>query len=646
MESFEFKYPRVAFLSGCRTGQAGDEGQVGSMAETLVRQGIPAVLGWGRPVLDSTGTMAAAHLYQRLAEGYPIAQGLASTYRRLRKEKTPDWHLLRLYARSQAWGRVTESPEEYIPFREPVQAQFLDAENKVRVATAEEFVGQRRLLQRCLRQLRSRKYLGILLHGLGGVGKSTVAARLLERLSGYTPMVIYRYFDTQKLERLLREQCLSEKGQEILNSKLPLTQRLTLFLQDGLNQEEQKFCFVLDDFEANLEATSDGQQVLQPKVVEPLMSLLKAVAGSSAMGHRFLITSRYDVTFPELDSRLEREPVAALRGADLQKKCQRLEAFQRQSAVNIELKKQAQSIADGNPRLLEWLDIVLREPELDKDKILNRMAAEEKRFRESILAEELLKQQSEELVKMLSSGRVFELPVPEEAISAVCTDIGEWKQHLQRAVTLGLLEASQFRGQTSYRVPQILAGLLPSIERPEVFQTAAEVLDRLWWQTKKANEEQCLEIYRLAKVAGKKEIVIDISADLGRQWQEQGRYRDAIPLYETNLEMTRKLLGEDHPAVATSLNNLALLYKDQGRYEAAEPLLIQALELIRKLLGEDHPAVATSLNNLAALYNDQGRYDEAEPLYLQALEICERVLGVNHPNTQTIRQNLQMMKQT
>jgi hypothetical protein len=44
-------------------------------------------------------------------------------------------------------------------------------------------------------------------------------------------------------------------------------------------------------------------------------------------------------------------------------------------------------------------------------------------------------------------------------------------------------------------------------------------------------------------------------------------------------------------------------------------LYLQALELSKRLLGEDHPHVATSLNNLAGLYDSQGRYDQAEPLY-------------------------------
>jgi hypothetical protein len=56
-------------------------------------------------------------------------------------------------------------------------------------------------------------------------------------------------------------------------------------------------------------------------------------------------------------------------------------------------------------------------------------------------------------------------------------------------------------------------------------------------------------------------------------------------------------------------------------------------------LGDDHPAVAQSLHNLAGLYQSQGRYAEAEPLYLQTLAILMEKLGADHPNTQTGWQN-------
>jgi tetratricopeptide (TPR) repeat protein len=92
--------------------------------------------------------------------------------------------------------------------------------------------------------------------------------------------------------------------------------------------------------------------------------------------------------------------------------------------------------------------------------------------------------------------------------------------------------------------------------------------------------------------------------------------------------------------VATFLNNLAALYKSQGRYTEAEPLYLEALDLKKRLLGDNHPHVATFLNNLAAaLYKSQGRYTEAEPLYLEAINIATQVLGENHPHTQTVYRN-------
>ena len=73
--------------------------------------------------------------------------------------------------------------------------------------------------------------------------------------------------------------------------------------------------------------------------------------------------------------------------------------------------------------------------------------------------------------------------------------------------------------------------------------------------------------------------------------------------------------------MATSLNNLALLYKAQGQYAQAEPLYKRALAIDEKALGPDHPDVAVSLNNLAALYRAMNRDDEAEPLEQRAARI-------------------------
>src|SRR5450631_2452208 len=90
-------------------------------------------------------------------------------------------------------------------------------------------------------------------------------------------------------------------------------------------------------------------------------------------------------------------------------------------------------------------------------------------------------------------------------------------------------------------------------------------------------------------------------------------------------------LGPEHPHTATSLNNLADLYKSQGWYARAEPLYLRALQIYEQHLGPEHPHTATSLNNLADLYENQGKYAEAEQLHLRALQIYKQHLGPEHP---------------
>ncbi len=96
---------------------------------------------------------------------------------------------------------------------------------------------------------------------------------------------------------------------------------------------------------------------------------------------------------------------------------------------------------------------------------------------------------------------------------------------------------------------------------------------------------------------------------------KQGKYREAIPLEEKAVELAKRVRGTEHPDTATSLNNLALLYKHINEYAKAEPLHQEALRIRQKVLGPEHSETATSLNNLAELYQDMGEYAKAE-LYL------------------------------
>ena len=124
---------------------------------------------------------------------------------------------------------------------------------------------------------------------------------------------------------------------------------------------------------------------------------------------------------------------------------------------------------------------------------------------------------------------------------------------------------------------------------------------------------------------------------------------DAEPLLKDALEMYKRLFkGQDHPDLAQSLNNLALLYQLQEKLGDAEPLFKDALEMYKRLSNsQDHPKLATSLNNLASLYYDQDKPSDAEPLYKDALEMYKRLFkGQDHPDLARSLNNLAVLYST
>ena len=124
------------------------------------------------------------------------------------------------------------------------------------------------------------------------------------------------------------------------------------------------------------------------------------------------------------------------------------------------------------------------------------------------------------------------------------------------------------------------------------------------------------------------------------QLYHEGKFKEAIPLAEKLVVLTKRAKGGEHPDTATSLNNLAMLYQAMGDYVKAKLLFKEALEIRQNVLGQEHPDTAQSINNLAMLYQAMGDYTKAEPLFKEALQIRQKVLGPEHPDTAQSLNNL------
>jgi tetratricopeptide (TPR) repeat protein len=107
-------------------------------------------------------------------------------------------------------------------------------------------------------------------------------------------------------------------------------------------------------------------------------------------------------------------------------------------------------------------------------------------------------------------------------------------------------------------------------------------------------------------------------------------------LHERALAIREKVLGPEHAATADSLNNLAIALYSKGDYEDARITNERALAIREKVLGPEHPATAKSLNNLAMALQRQGNVLRAKPLFERALQIAEKAFGPEHPATALI----------
>jgi tetratricopeptide (TPR) repeat protein len=119
--------------------------------------------------------------------------------------------------------------------------------------------------------------------------------------------------------------------------------------------------------------------------------------------------------------------------------------------------------------------------------------------------------------------------------------------------------------------------------------------------------------------------------DLAQGYRAEGKYGDALALYERTLQIYESLYGDQSEELAQTLDGEAELYKALGDYGHAEPLLLNSLQMRKKLLPADSSDIGQTENDLGELYTLTGAYHKAEPLLLDAFSIRQK-LGQETPD--------------
>lgn len=365
------------------------------LARELLARGVPAVLAMTEAVTDHYATELAAETYEALARAeHPDPLTALSNARRTleaRRRRLPDntpramwpeWATpalfltgppLPLFDRTHGADRVPVAPEVVL-------------DEGMVVRKVGEFVGRRTELRRLLSALRNPQRAGVLVHGIGGVGKSTLAAelmhhygiqnRLIVPVSATTTRTVDAVLET--LRQRLNTYCLAADLLEtdplrrvavaLTDARSPWRDRWELVRQIVLPR--LPVLMIVDNAEDLLTRTPSGDS-RQPSDAE-LADLLAAWTAASPRT-RLLVTSRYPFSLPQrAHGRLTAHHLGPLSLAETRKLIWRLPGLDALSPAD---QHRAYTDVGGHPRALEYLDALLRGGQARFPDIAARMEA-------------------------------------------------------------------------------------------------------------------------------------------------------------------------------------------------------------------------------------------------------------------------------
>ncbi|MFC4063418.1 tetratricopeptide repeat protein [Actinoplanes subglobosus] len=668
--------PRLLFVSACLTatpantegllpageGRRATAGEPGvmvahSMATSLVAAGVPAVLGWDGSVDDRAATVFARQLYAQLGNRVNLASAVGDARRSLLEHEDSrvrsDWHLARLWLGPAGGGPVVGGTRR----RSRVSAvagtkAFLDGKKHVPVAAPQMFVGRRPELQRALRALGSGDRAGVLLHGQGRLGKSSLAARIADRRPDLALAVVFGDYtaaaivdaiaDAVRTDPAARE--LVDSRREAVRDRPESLETLLIDLLSGpcasSEAGRRPLLLVIDDLEQVLVANPNGPHRVDPVVAPVLAAVLRAFDPAET-DSRLLVTSRYQFTLDSLPDRLEQialRPLSQVAQRKLLSRQRALVSSQRR-AERDGLAGRAVAVSRGNPGLQDLIGSRLVYGEqVDLARAESAVAGMEsylqqgdlpseteiRAFLERLALDELLDQAGPPHRALLRDLTLFDLPLPEPVVAVLADRSGGSPARL---IGLGLLDVypDGFDSQRrAVAANALAAGRITPLTDDETATLAAVTVGPLfaaWGGTElgdRRSYDMDLQLTRLALHAGDPDVTAACAADAVHALRS-GPAVDAFRLGRAAVD----LLDRHHrPVPVFLLRRVAAAARTSGDGDAAHELFTRAVNQAHA-----HAELADPLDQARAIAEharnliDRGEPDQAEQLLHQAHQL-------------------------
>jgi tetratricopeptide (TPR) repeat protein len=686
--------PRLLILSGSisrkKPGNPGSS-ELNSFGLKMVESyGVPALMVWGEPITEKETVYAAKVLYHELSRGKSILDTMQRVRLELIKEFPLNAHLawpwLRLFSSGMSLDAIVTKNQQFRPQpRRMVHAYLKNSQVQV---LAEGFVGRRRQFQQCMRTLyHDVDKVGVIILGTAGLGKSCLAGKICERFSDHILIIIHGKLNSITLTNALSEAFIMSRDvetQHILSQKKEMKDILADLCATSFRKKN--YLLLLDDFDVNLEGADKGDLgPLLPEAVELLESLLYYLPFSGKMT-QIIITNRYpfSLTMQERDlvkERLEWIMLTGFTKSEQMEKARELKNIFDYS--DRSLVPQVVAAGHGNPRLMEWIDLLVGQmPDAEVPELLEAIGNKKEEFIRGHVLRELFQREEDDLKLFLRWFSIYRQPVSREGVQKVGEHAGleTWEELLKEGIGLSLVEHDQIF--QAYQVtPLLKEELLKGLEHSKTFHEAAFAYYKRECESRKAIEpilweewifhalnceeedtalEQGIRLVKhlrerlaflesrrigewiLTEKRRKLSTINDafLLNELAFSIRDLGDYRQAIEYYEQALAILKTVYGEKHQDIADSLSNIGSTWEAFGDYPRAIDYYEQALAIFKKICGEKDSRVADGLNKLGLAWNTLGDSKKTIEYCEQALHIWKEVHGDNHPQVAAGLNNL------
>jgi tetratricopeptide (TPR) repeat protein len=701
---------QCVFVSGCETGQAPAVRAVNGLCQGLVRSGVPMAVGWAASILDGVATEFGDTFYAELSAGEDVDRAVVQARRDARqlcRERVdedgwvdPSWTLPVLYTATTQADLFDPTRHEDPP--KPSVAQ--DPLPGMTEGHAAYFIGRRREQQRLLPTLRSGDLNTVLLTGLGGVGKSTLATRLARRLQsdGFGPIAVPSPDDDSLTAGRLIDRCfevfLAEEADgpysQLRSEEIELRDKLRLLVRI-LNQN--RFTLVLDNFEQNVDRAS--REILDDTLAWFLPYLVENLTGDG----RCLVTSRYRPA--DLEDALP--PVATeVSLTDFPESAffkyllddEVIKRRYRSGDLPRALLSRVYDLLGGTPRFLEQVREALREmpanalaDALDDVDLPTESDADENHLRElhDAYVQDLFVDQLYVAIKppdartALSRAAVYTIPMTAEGFAAAA-DVGEdmvwdWLDEWRRCTFIVPIQSDD-ADEELWGVPTLLRpwllDRLDESERQQAHEAAGDFLENLrstnrWTELRPSPFEIALESRTQYLEADQFEGALSVSDDVFKVLSANGMDREVYRLSQELLQYqespiamnwsARALSGmgevneadhwfeqaisasdSDSPTYATAKHGKGALRFSTGKIMEGRELLRQAIS-VRQELG-NRSGEASSRQVLGSSYATQGKFEKAREQFDKSLTLLEDIEDA-HAQANTMKEIASLERQ-